>query len=103
MHYEFMGSPDVPQLDALQFHVSSSRKKAESYIRSCGVQSHSWWQVHPHTLDAKGDDAFTDGEEVYYYSFKGTPLKSAPTERAFAAFQKHAARYPELYPKSSSR
>lgn len=101
MHYEVMGLPENSHIDSVQFHVSSSRKKAEEYIRSSGVASHSWWQVHPHLLDAKGDDAVVEGKEVYYYSHRGAPLKSAPIRRATNAFRKHTARYPEFYSTSN--
>ncbi len=95
MHYEFMGLP--PHIDSVQFHVASSLKKAEKYIRSHGVEAHSWWQVHPHVLDLEGEATLSEGEEAYYYSNRGTQLKSAPTKRAAQAFQKHMARYPEFY------
>jgi hypothetical protein len=97
MHYEFMGLPASPYIDSVQFHVSSSLKKAEKYLRSTGVDAHSWWLVHPHVLDAAGDDLDTEGNEVYYYSHRGTSLKSAPIGRARIAFQKHTARYPQFY------
>ena len=87
MHCEIMGSPDAPRVDSLQFHVSSSLKKAEEYVRSMGVEAHSWWQVHPHVVDA--DD---EGDEVHYFSHRGTRLKSAPMDRAIKAFHKHVAR-----------
>jgi hypothetical protein len=95
MHYEIIGMPDAPQVDALQFHVSSSLAKAEKYIRKMWVDAHSWWQVHPHVVDATD---FGEGEEVYYYSRRGTRLRAAPTRRAITAFRRHAARYPELFP-----
>jgi hypothetical protein len=95
MHYEYMGDPVAPFPDALQFHVSSTLKRAESYIRGRGVESHSWWQIHPHVLDAKGDDA--EGEEVHYYSYRGTKLKAAPHARTRAAFDRHVLRYPGLH------
>src|SRR5687768_11444766 len=98
MHYEIMGLPDDPRVDAIQFHVSSSLEKAEEYIRSSGVDAHSWWQVHPHEVDSA--DWLAEGEEVYYYSHRGTRLKTAPTKRTIAAFRKHVARHPELYPAS---
>jgi hypothetical protein len=101
MHYEFMGLPMSPHIDSLQFHVSSSLQKAEEYVRGRGVDAHSWWQVHPHVLDAKGDDESTEGNEVYYYSHRGTRLRSAPMRRAGKAFQKHTARYPEFYSSAS--
>ena len=96
MHYEYMGLPASPKLDSLQFHVSSSLKNAEKYIRSRGVDSHSWWQIHPHLVDFD-DFNLEEGEEVYYYSHRGTRLKSAPMKRAIAAFKRHCARYPEFY------
>ncbi len=100
MHYEYMGSSmEDCWLDALQFHVSSSLKKAEKYIQELRVDAHSWWQIHPHVLDAND---FREGDEVHYYSHRGTPLSAAPHRRAVAAFRKHCARNPELYRGSSS-
>ena len=94
MHYEYMGLPDSPRIDSVQFHVSSSLKEAEKYIRGGGVESHSWWQIHPHVLDA---EELSEGDVVNYYSHRGRHLKSAPFARAKAAFLKHTARYPEFY------
>jgi len=101
MHYEFMG-PESPHIDSIQFHVSSSLKKAEKYIRSSGVDSHSWWQVHPHPLDADGEEMQTEGDKVYYYNYGGTRLKSAPVKRARAAFTKHVAKYHDIYSSPAS-
>lgn len=98
MHYEIMGCADDSWLDALQFHVSSSLAKAETYMRALHTEPCSWWQVHPHIVDT-GD--FIEGEEVHYFSHRGKPLKEAPHEKAWAAFQKLAARYPERYPTSA--
>ena len=97
MHYEFMGYSDLPWIDSVQFHVSSSLAKAEEYILKCHVGSHSWWQVHPHTMD---DPDFDEGSEVHFYSHRGKPLKKAPFARARAAFDKLAAGDPDHYPKS---
>jgi hypothetical protein len=99
MHYEFIGLPQSPYIDSVQFHVSSSLKKAEKYIRDRVVDAHSWWQVHPHVLDADSND---EGSEVHYYSHRGTPLKTPPMKRARASFLKHVARYPEFYPSPSA-
>jgi hypothetical protein len=95
MHYEIIGTPKAPQIDSIQFHVSSSLAKAEAYIRSCWVDAHSWWQVHPHEVNAT--DRLNEGEEVYFYTRRGARLRSAPTAKAIAAFRKHVARYPEIY------
>ena len=100
MHYEYMGLPDSPRIDSVQFHVSSSLANAEMYIRAIQVDSHSWWQVHPHVIDTSD---FDEGNEVVYYSHRGTRLKAAPFKRALTAFQKHAARHPEFYPPRLSK
>ena len=72
VHYKFMGVEPCVRIDSVQFHISSSRRKAETYIREGWVVSWSWWQVHPHVLDAKPGEV--EGEEVYYYSHRGTLL-----------------------------
>ena len=79
----------------MQFHVSSSLEKAEDYIRKCWVESHSWWQVHPHVVDSED---FDEGDEANYYSHRGTRLKAAPIKRAVAAYRKFAERHPERFP-----
>jgi hypothetical protein len=85
MHYEFLGPRRSPHVDSVQFHVSSSLGKAEKYVREHGVESHSWWQVHSHLVD---DPSHREGEEVYYYSHRGTRLKTDPWKRARAAFDR---------------
>jgi hypothetical protein len=95
MHYEIMGPVDSPWIDSVQFHVSSSLDRAEQYIRNTHVDSHSWWQVHPHVIDAADCG---EGQEVCYYSHRGTRLRSAPITRAITAFRKHIARYADLFP-----
>ena len=95
MHYEIMGLPDQPRVDSVQFHVASSLGKAEEYVRRSHVASYSWWQVHPHVVDTADVD---EGEEVYYYSHRGTRLKMAPTKRSIAAFRRYAVRHPERFP-----
>jgi hypothetical protein len=79
-------------VDCVQFHVSSSLKKAEEYIRSIIVFPYSWWQIYPHVVD---DSAGTDGETVFYYSHKGTPLRSAPFKRAEKAFKRDEEKHRE--------
>src|SRR5262249_519773 len=99
MHYEIMGRPELPHIDCAQFHVSSTLLKAEAYIRAVSVDAHSWWQIHPHVVDHPlGSD---EGDEIYFFSHRGTRLKSAPVQRAIAAYRRHAARHPELFPQHS--
>lgn len=88
MHYEFMGRPDCCYIDSVQFHVASSLEKAEAYVRAGRVDPHSWWQVHPHVVDA--DDPY-EGTEAHFYSHRGTRLSVPPTKRALAAFLRRAA------------
>ena len=84
MHYEILGIPGALHVDCLQFHVASTRKKAEKFIRAMWVYPFSWWQIHPHVVDC--DDWLSEGKEVYYYSHRGTPLRFAPVKRAEKAF-----------------
>jgi len=95
MHYEIMGRPESPHVDCIQFHVSSTRSKAETYVRAVSVASYSWWQVHPQSVDSDLED--DEGNEVYFYGHRGARLKSAPLKKAIASFHRHAARYPELF------
>jgi hypothetical protein len=95
MHYEIIGRPDAPQVDCLQFHVSSNLAKAEAYIRGCRMDAHSWWQVYPYEVDAT--DHLSEGEKVHIYSRRGTRLRTAPTTSAITAFRKHVAKHPEWY------
>lgn len=89
MHYEIMFDDHI---DCLQFHVSSTRKKAEEYIHKSGVAPYSWWQIHPHQIDHDFKNDSEEGVEVYYYSHTGRLLKSAPQKQAFAAYQRAKAR-----------
>jgi len=81
MHYEFMFEGT---LDCLQFHVSSSLKKAEKDIRESGVMPYSWWQVHPYVIDGIGEE----GLEVHYYNYRGTKLRQAPHQQAKNAYER---------------
>jgi hypothetical protein len=64
-------------------------------MRLLWVDAHSWWQVYPFELDGT---KFDEGQEIYYYSRRGTRLKAAPQRRALSAFRKHVARHPEWWP-----
>ena len=48
---------------------------------------YSWWQVHRYVVDEHGD-----GEDVYYYSYQGKPLKKAHWRQALRAFDAAKAR-----------
>ena len=84
MHYEYIRWGGILLIDGVQFHVSSSLQMAEEYVRGVWVYPFSWWQVYPYILD--DDDTGTEGETVFYYSHKGTPLRAAPLKRAEKAF-----------------
>jgi hypothetical protein len=89
MHYEYMFNEHI---DSVQFHVSSSLKRAEKYISKTFVAPYSWWQIHPHLVD---NDNWKDGEEgveVHYYSHTGKPLRRPPFNRALAAWRRQLER-----------
>jgi hypothetical protein len=95
MHYEYMGAGSSERIDSVQFHVSSSRRKAEKFVREMWVQPFSWWQVHPYVVDA--DDWLSEGEEVYYYSHKGAPLRRPPYKRALRAWERDKVKNPDMH------
>jgi hypothetical protein len=84
MHYEILGLKGRTRVDSMQFHVSSSRRKAEEYVRGIWVSPYSWWQVHPYVVDDV--NWLYEGEEVYYYSHRGKPLRTAPSKQAMRAW-----------------
>jgi len=51
--------------------------------------------VHPHVLDAQDDER--EGEEIYYYSHKGTPLTRPPYKRAQKAWERDKIKNPHLH------
>ncbi len=89
MHYEILHGEVV---DSVQFHVSSSLRRAEEYILKTYVVPWSWWQVHPHLVDHDCDRDGDEGDEVYYYSHTGKSLKQAPVRRAISAFRRARAK-----------
>jgi len=93
MHYEIMLDDHI---DCLQFHVSSTRKRAEEYIHKSGMAPYSWWQLHPHRIDHDSRSDGEEGVEVYYYSHTGRLLKSAPQKQALTAYQR-AKKRGEIY------
>lgn len=88
MHYEVFEN----QIDCLQFHVASSLNKAEAYFRVMHVAPYSWWQVHPHVVDHDFVKDGWEGDEVHYYSYRGTKLKKAPFNQTKAAFEREKKR-----------
>jgi hypothetical protein len=95
MHYEFVGAEPCEYIDAVQFHVASSRRRAERHIRGRWVFPFSWWQVHPHALDYDGCER--EGAIVYYYSHKGKPLARPPYKQAKNAWERDKIENPHLH------
>jgi hypothetical protein len=85
MRYEIFHGEVV---DSVEFHVASSLKAAERYMKQVHVAPYSWWQVHPYVVDHDLKRDGWEGEDVYYYSHTGRPLKAVPTRRAISAFQR---------------
>ncbi len=100
MHYEILQVNPFTIVDSVQFHVASSRKKAEEHMRQSWVEPYSWWQVHPYVVDF--EDCLHEGEEVYYYSHRGKPLRSAPCKQAIKAYERKRPWLERRRPKSIS-
>ena len=92
MHYEIMGAEPHVVVDCVQFHVSSTLKKAEQYIRGRWVYPFSWWQVHPLIVDTDGDES----NEVQFFGHRGKPLRKAPTQQAIRAYKQDRLKFPTL-------
>ncbi|HQR42179.1 MAG TPA: hypothetical protein PLX97_05830 [Gemmatales bacterium] len=84
MHYEYFYDG---QIDCLQFHVSSTLKKAEAYMRRLYMAPYSWWQVHSYVIDNDHEKDWDD-EQVHFYNNRGKSLKKAPHKQAMRAFEK---------------
>jgi hypothetical protein len=84
MHYEYRRINGELLADCLLSRVSSTRRKAEEFIRCCSVSSYSWWQIYPKVVD--GGDLPIKWNAIFYYSHRGTLLQSLPFKRAENAF-----------------
>ena len=87
-HCEYMGTIEHPHIDEMVFCVSSSLKAAESYIRSIGVDPHSWWLIQNYEIDI--DDG--GDMEQHFYSHKGKSLKQPPYKYAEYHFKQKRKR-----------
>jgi hypothetical protein len=94
VHCEYMGTGPCIYVDSLVSHVSSSRRRAEAYVRDVHVDPYSWWELREFVVDCKDHDR--DGaahvEEVLFYSHRGTPLRRAPFKRARTAYDRELRR-----------
>jgi len=85
IHCEFMGTSDAPRMDEMVFHVASTRRAAERYIKSRFVSPFSWWQVQNYRVDI--DEV--DEVNTLFYSHKGRQMKSPPHKFAMHHFLRH--------------
>lgn len=68
------------------FHVASSLKQVEKYVRDHHVMPYSWWKVECRVLDE-----LSDKPETHYFDYRGQPRKSAPHASALRAYEKWQA------------
>jgi hypothetical protein len=74
--------------DEMIFHLASSQRNADRYLAEHQMVAHSWWRIERHPLDC---DDYPE-PAIAYYSNKGKSLKSAPHERAWAAYERWTTR-----------
>jgi hypothetical protein len=70
-------------VDEMVFHVSSSKRKAESYVKEACVSSYSWWKVQYFDVDQSNEK-----EVCFYYTYKGKAVTSPSSKQAIANFKK---------------
>ncbi len=70
------------EISLLPFHVSSSLRKAESFIRKRGRRFavRSWWEIRGFIIDCKNEilDDSAQVEDVRYYDRKGRNIARPP-------------------------
>ena len=85
LHCEWVRKPEDRFIDEMVFHVASSLKAAECYVRELQGMPKSWWKIERFPLDKSVDAA----QETRLYNHKGTPRKS-PMNAAFRYFEKYS-------------
>lgn len=83
-HCERVPRPDGGmEISSLPFHVSSSLRKAESFIRKRGrrMARGSWWEVRHFITDCKDEllDDSAQVEDVRYYNRNGRSIARPPS------------------------
>ena len=83
IHCEYLPREDLPYIDEMVFHVASSLKAAEHYLRPLHVDAYSWWKVERRSIDLPEDNPAR-----HYYTYRGAPRKSPPHAAARRAYDK---------------
>ena len=77
----------LPFTDEMVFHVASTRRAAEKYVRVLHVSTHSWWKVEKRLVNQPDYDA-DDRPERHFYNYRGKPRSKEPRSAALPQFQK---------------
>jgi hypothetical protein len=91
MYHYFMRFEGEVIAENSLFHVASTKRQAEEYIRSRNPPSSSWWEIHPKILDCR--DVVGDRYDIFYYTHKGNPSQSYPYAKAERAFRREEAKH----------
>ncbi len=84
LHCEYMRDPKHRVIDEMVFHVASSPRTAERFIKSRWVSPYSWWEVQRRLLDVADDDVVP---KKHFYNHRGQPRKLPPQKQAFRAYE----------------
>src|SRR5262249_41411584 len=87
IHCEIMQFGDTPVIDEMVLHVSSTKRRAERYIKGRSVMDYSWWKIQRYRVDTVNDDDDDHGP-VFCYTHRGTAIQSPPIKRAISRFKK---------------
>lgn len=83
IHCEIMQIGADPIVDEMVFHVSSTRRKAEEFVKERGVMPYSWWRVQRFTVDETNEEDLS-----FFYTHEGTRIDSPPTKKAITIFKR---------------
>ena len=84
VHHEILETaPSVFRDDEMVFYVVSTLETAFDHIKKCHVEPYSWWELLEQTIDSHEWPT-----SLGHFSRRGAKLKSAPHEKAVAAFKK---------------
>ncbi len=83
IHCEIMQFGSDPVVDEMVFHVSSSQRKAERYVKEGGVMPYSWWRVQRFVADETSEEDLS-----LFYDHKGGRIDSPPSKKAITIFKR---------------
>jgi hypothetical protein len=85
-HCEVFKVQPTFQIDEMPFHICSSLRRAEEYIRSLSMSDYSWWYLAEFSIDDPDHDKFA--RSIRVYNHLGKQINKTPLNRAVKAFLK---------------